>query len=197
MASRAACIYPTAIRYMRVFETFAGRVSVWLAAALVPFGTLPVGTCGCDVGKAVASRADFRSLRDFGSLGVQPQSTAPAARCPHCKPRPAAPVHPCCQARAKAAWLAAGHASGGCCCGGQGCTGGAVCSCRHARQSDPQVPASGNSVKAIDVAGTAVVAAAYWGDRDAQRLASHHPWQLSCCVLTPLERLSTLCRFLI
>jgi hypothetical protein len=52
-------------------------------------------------------------------------------------------------------------------------------------------------LKAKDVAGPAAVATACCGDRDCGLHVSCHPWQFSPFVLTPLERLSTLCRFLI
>jgi hypothetical protein len=72
-----------------------------------------------------------------------------------------------------------------------------VCSCGQSHRHDPQLPPAGDSLKAKDLAGPAVVAAAFAGDHHAYLLIACHPWQFSSLALTPLERLSTLCRFLI
>ena len=178
-------------------DTLLGKAVAWLAAALVPLQTLPAGACGCARDRAPAdSTADFRSLQDFGSLGTSPQEPARAAGCPHCTPRPA-PAHSCCQVKAKAGCCGADRAKCGCCGGGSGCAGGVVCSCGQSHRHDPQLPPAGDSLKAKDLAGPAVVAAAVAGDHHAYLLIACHPWQFSSLALTPLERLSTLCRFLI
>ncbi len=174
-------------------DTLLGKAVAWLAAALVPLQTLPAGACGCARDRAPA---DLRSLEDFGSLGTIPQEPAGAVACPHCKPQPVQAAS-CCQVKAKAGCCGADRAKCGCCGGGSGCAGGVVCSCGQSHRNDPQLPPAGDSLKARDLAGPAVVAAAVAGDPHAHLLIACRPWQVSSLVLTPLERLSTLCRFLI
>ena len=183
---------------MRWLDTLSGKAFVWLAAALVPTGTLPVGACGCAAGKPAAQRppAGARSPADRESLQTGPQGVVPEAGCPHCRPRAEA-TDSCCREEAGASLSESARPTSCPCGGGPGCTCGPVCTCGGSHRHDPLPPSTGDSVKAKDLAGPPVLAVACSAGREVRLLASCHSWHFSSSVPTPLERLSTLCRFLI
>lgn len=173
-------------------DTVLGKVMAWLAAALVPLQSLPAAACACP--RSSEAGPGFRSLQDSRRLAAGPQGPVQAATCPDCKPRPV-PTPSCCQA--KAGCCSADRGKCGCCGLGASCACGAVCSCGQSHRHDPQLPPASHSAKAKDLADPAVAATALAGGHHLHPTTSCHPERVSFLVLTPPERLSTLCRFLI
>jgi hypothetical protein len=68
--------------------------------------------------------------------------------------------------------------------------------CGQPDRAAPRLPVTNDSLKAKDLGGPAPVAMVCCGDRDVRPEVSPS-WQFSSHVPTALERLSTLCRFLI
>ncbi len=165
------------------------RIVVWLAAVLVPAGSLPAMTCSCG-SHADSSQAD--------GCRLEPESAGP----PSCCGERAKPTHSCCQSRSAPATARCCLAGSSCSCCGNGGTdsngNGCQCSAGHssvpAPDPEPRNPRTDETKPSLSAACFGNAAAATVAAAPAILRADQQSMNLGS---TAPERLSVLCRLVL
>lgn len=173
---------------MRFLCTVTARALVWLAAAMIPWQGLPGMACACAMGRPRPTAVSHLSPATQHALGA-------GGECRRC-PRQAQAESSCCK-RIRATAQAVSDSRPSRCACDRSCTCCGPCLCRKDRPTAPPLPAPAGSDagKSFSTSPDSVAVAPL--DLREATVPGRGPWPFSPSVPTSLERLSTLCRFLI